>query len=142
MRRTTDSEFWISDENRQKLIDTVTEIFAEELAEVEGYTMTDKRGPNAMIVVGGLYDIVSEVPPEYIGASRIYLSAVGEATLVIEVRDSLSGATIFRGIDRSKIESGANTMVEANPVTAWAEVRRWARRWGGRLRTGLESIHN
>lgn len=141
MRRMNEDEFWISDENQQKLIDTVTEIFAEELSSTEGFTVTDQRGPNTLIITGGLHDIVSEVPPEYIGASTIYLSSVGEATLIVEARDSLSGETIFRGIDRSNIESGANTMVEANPVTTWAEVRRWARRWGARLRSGLESIH-
>lgn len=141
MRRSSADEFWISDKNQQKLIDTVTEVFAEELSSTEGFKVVDKRGPNTLIIIGGLYDIVSEVPPEYIGTGRIYLSSVGEATLIVEARDSLSGKTIFRGITRDEIESGGGTMVEANPVTTWAEVWRWARRWGARLRSGLESIH-
>jgi len=31
--------------------------------------------------------------------------------------------------------------VQANTVTTWAEVRRWARRWATRLVEGLDSIH-
>jgi hypothetical protein len=75
-----------------------------------------------------------------VGRGDIYLSSVGEATLVIEARDSLSGETIFRAIDRRAAER-MGEMINANAVTSWAEVRRMARRWATRLRDGLESLH-
>ena len=34
IRRTGTDEFWIDDENRQRLVDTVTEVFRDELASV------------------------------------------------------------------------------------------------------------
>lgn len=134
------SEFWISEKNREKLIDTVTGVFNEELAKSKHFTITEERGPDALILVGGLMDIVSRVPPKLAGSGEIYLSSVGEATLILELRDSLSGETIYRAVDRRRIERPGSA-IEANTVTTWTEVRRWARRWALRLVDGLDSIH-
>ncbi|HSD69267.1 MAG TPA: DUF3313 family protein [Woeseiaceae bacterium] len=147
LQRTSSSqtEYWIEDEDKQKLIDEVTAIFREELAKSTRFTITDQPGPDVLIIRGGLHDIVSQVPPEMVGRGDIYLDSVGEATLIIEGVDSLSGETIFRAVERRSAErpggSGApGSMMVANTVTTWAEVRRLARRWATTLREGLDSI--
>ena len=140
-RRSNEREFWISDSNRQRLVDTVTEVFEEELQNSKHFTVTDEKGPDALIVTGGLHDIVSQVPPEDVGRSEVWLRSVGEATLVIELRDSLSNEVIYRAVERRAAENVGNRMIRANTATTWAEVRRWARRWAVRLREGLDSIH-
>jgi len=140
VRRGSQTEFWIDEKNRQKLVDTVTQIFAEELGKSKHFTMADKAGPDTLVVVGGLHDIVSRVTPDLVGAGEIYLASVGEATLVLELRDSLSGETIYRAVDRRRIERQGD-VVQSNVVSTWAEVRRWAKRWATRLRDGLDSIH-
>ena len=140
-RRNQTGEFWISEENREKLIETVSEIFREELANSQHFTITEERGENTLILVGAMHDIVSNVPPDRVGRSEIWLSSVGEATLIIEARDSLSGETIFRAVDRRRAEQTGSNVVRSNSVTTWAEVRRLARRWASRLREGLDSIH-
>jgi Protein of unknown function (DUF3313) len=145
MGRSNQREYWISDEGKQKLIDTVTEVFLEELQKSESFTIVGEAGPDVLIIVGALHDIVSNVPPDLIGRGEIFLSSVGEATLVLEARDSLSGETIYRAVDRRRIEQpggGMNTAIRSTPVTTWSEVRRWARRWATRLREGLDSIHD
>ena len=140
-RRTNEKEFWISDTNKQRLVDTVTEVFTEELQKSEHFTVTDEPGPDALIIVGGLHDIVSQVPPQDVGRSEVWLRSVGEATLVIELRDSLSNEVVYRAVERRAAENPGNQMIRANTATTWAEVRRWARRWAVRLREGLDSIH-
>ena len=140
-RRSNEREFWISDTNRQRLVDTVTEVFTEELQKSEHFAVTDKPAPDALIIIGGLQDIVSQVPPEDVGRSEVWLRSVGEATLVIELRDSLSNEVVYRAVERRAAESVGNQMIRANTATTWAEVRRWARRWAVRLREGLDSIH-
>jgi len=140
-RRTNEKEFWISDTNKQRLADTVTEVFAEELQKSEHFTVTDEPGPDALIIIGGLHDIVSQVPPEDVGRSEVWLRSVGEATLVIELRDSLSNEVVYRAVERRAAELAGNQMIRANTATTWAEVRRWARRWAVRLREGLDSVH-
>jgi len=140
-RRSNESEYWISDENKEKLVGVVTEVFRDELKKSTHFTQADAAGQNVLIIVGGLHDIVSRVPPDQIGRGDIYLSSVGEATLVLEARDSLSGETIYRAIDRRSAEQAGGQMMVSNTVTNSSEVRRMARRWATRLREGLDSIH-
>ena len=141
LSRGTQSEFWISDANRDKLVDTVSGIFNEELSKAQGWESAEEAGPDVLIIRGALLDIVSFVPPEMIGRGEVYLSSVGEATLVVEGIDSMSGEVVFRAVDRRSIESSVDMMTRANSVSTWAEVRRWARRYATRLREGLESVH-
>ncbi len=129
--------FWISDANRNKLVDTVSAVFNEELSKAQGWEVAEEVGPDVLILRGALLDIVSFVPPEMIGQSQVYLSSVGEATLVIEGIDSMSGEVVFRAVDRRS----TNSTGRASTVTTWSEVRRAARRWATILREGLESIH-
>ena len=143
MQRSSQSEFWITDENKQKLVETVSEVFRDELDKSKSFTRSEAAGPDVLIIVGGLHDIVSRVPPDMVGRGEIYLSSVGEATLVLEARDSMSGETIYRAIDRRSAEQlGGVPIGPSNSVTNSAEVRRMARRWAIRLREGLDSIHN
>lgn len=141
MRSSNESEFWISDKNKAKLIEVVTETFRKELDKSEKFTRAEEAGPDVLIIVGALHDIVSRVPPDQVGRGDIYLSSVGEATLIMEARDSLSGETIFRAVDRRAAEQVGGGGTVSNSVTNTAEVRRMASRWATRLREGLDSIH-
>ena len=139
-RRSNENEFWMSDSTKERLIEVVSEIFDEELQRSEHFTITDEPGADTLIIVGALHDIVSRVPPDIIGRGDIFLSSVGEGTLVIQLSDSLSGEVIFRAVERRAAER-TGTAVRSNSATNWGEVRRWARRWATNLREGLDSIH-
>jgi len=135
------SEYWISDENKEKLREIVTLAFREELLQSENFEFANTRGADTLIIVGGLHDIVSRVPPEMLGRGEIYLASVGEATLILEARDSLSGETIYRAVDRRSAEQAGGYMTMSTSVRTTVEVQRLARRWASRLREGLDSIH-
>lgn len=139
-RTSGDREFWIGDAARDELVDVVTTVFRDELAKSTRWEIVEEAGPDTLILVGGLLDIVSRVPPEQVGRNDIFLTSVGSAVLVLEARDSESGETIFRGVDRSSAERAGGDLFRANAVTTWAEVRRWARRWATRLRDGMDAI--
>lgn len=141
LSRGTQGEFWISDANRDKLVDTVSGVFKEELSKAQGWEAAGEVGIDVLILRGALLDIVSFVPPEMIGRSEIYLSSVGEATLVVEGIDSMSGEVVFRTMDRRSIEPAGDRIIRAGTVTSWPKVRRWARRYATILREGLGSIH-
>ena len=138
--RGSDTEFWISDANREKLKEETSAIFAEELASSARFEVTDTKGGDVLIIRGAMHDIVSNVPPDYIGRSDIYLSSVGEITIVIEVVDSMSNKVIFRAVERRAAQRPGGTAVRSNTVTTWAEVRRLASRWASTLREGLDSL--
>ena len=38
---------------------------------------------DTLILRGGLLDIISRVPPEFVGRSEVYLASIGEATFVV-----------------------------------------------------------
>lgn len=140
-RNTNKREFWISDANKQRLTELVSDVFTEELQRSEHFTLVEEPGPDTLIIHGALHDIVSKVPPQDVGRSEVWLRSLGEATLIIELRDSLSNEVIYRAVERRAIENAGQQMTRANTATSWAEVRRWARRWAVRLREGLDSVH-
>ncbi len=140
MARSSTREFYIDEDARERLKEEVSAIFNEELARSTRFTVVDEPGPDVLIIRGGLHDIVSFVPPEPIGRGEIWLSSVGEITLLLEVVDSLSGEVIARAVERRAAQRGGGTAIRANTVTTWAELRRLARRWATTLRDGLDAI--
>ena len=139
-RRSNENEFRMSDSTKERLVETVSDIFEEELARSEHFEITDEPGADTLIIVGALHDIVSRVPPDIVGRGDIFLSSVGEGTLVIQLSDSLSGEVIFRAVERRAAER-TGTAMRSNSASNWGEVRRRARRWATNLREGLDSIH-
>jgi len=134
------TEFPISAENRQMLEETVGEIFREEFQDLENWEIVTQPGRDVLILVGAIIDIVSAVPPEdrNLGRGGVYLTEVGEATLVLELRDSMSGEILARSADRRAASSSFAR--ESNPVTAWSEVRQLARTWARILVNRLDQI--
>ena len=63
VRSSNKREFWISDKDKQKLIDTVSDIFEEEIAKSKHFTVVEEPGPDTLIIRGGLLDIISKVLP-------------------------------------------------------------------------------
>ncbi len=138
-RRSSDTEFYIDEKAREKLEVLTTEIFKEELSKSTRFTVADASGPDVLMVRGGLYDIVSKVPPDLVGRGEIFLSSVGDITLVLEAVDSQSGEVIYRAVERRALESHG-TAIRSSPAITTAEVRRVIRRWATTLRNGLDSI--
>ena len=118
----------------------MAEAFLDELGKSEKYTLVNESGPDVLLVRGALLDVVSYVPPEPIGRGSIYLSRVGEATLVLEVRDSITEAILVRTVDRRAAEAMGGWLQESNRVTNTSEVRRLAKRWASLLRTRLDEF--
>ena len=135
----SDREFYIDENNRERLKEELSTIFREELAKSTRFAIVDAPGENVLTIRGGLHDIVSFIPPEHIGRSEIYLSSVGEITLILEAVDSRSNEVIFRAVERRAAERQGQAML-SNTVTNWAEVRRLIRRWATTLREGLDAI--
>jgi hypothetical protein len=142
--RTHDREFPIRPADRQRLVDTLTEVFREELARSRTLQLTDAAGPGVLLVRASLLDVVSRVPPEGAGRTEVFLDEVGEATLVLELQDAPSGETLARAVDRRAADpvDDLNTNVtRVTSVTAWSEVRRVARRWARTVTTRIDQLH-
>ncbi len=138
-RSSSATEFTIQENSRVRLEETMAEIFLEEMSESEYFTLVDEPGRDVLFIWGGLHDIVSNVPPEPIGRSAIYLTRVGQATLILHIEDSMSREVLARVVDRRAAESAFAQ--RSSTVTSRAEVRRLARTWARLLRNGLDKWH-
>jgi hypothetical protein len=140
--RTTSNrtEFQLHPDTRVEFEAEISAAFLEEMAASEVFEIVEEPGPDVLLIVGGLLDVVSRVPPEQVGRSRIWLDSVGEATLVLEIRSSVSNSIYARAVDRRAAGSQGQTYQASSTVTNRAEVRRLGRRWGMMLREGLDTL--
>jgi len=144
LARTRDTEFPLRPVDQQRLVDTVTEVFREELAKSRHLTLTTESGPDVLLVRPSLLDIVSKVPPEPSARYELFLDEVGEATLVLELQDSQSGETLARAVDRraaDPVDYPGTNVSRVTSVEAWSEVRRVARRWGSIVTERIDQLH-
>ncbi len=141
MARSRGGPYFIDDKSRAQFENLVGDIFKEELQKVETYELADGPGPDVLMVRGGLLNVTSMVPPDPVGGrSAVYLSSIGDATLVLELRDSETGTILARSVDRRAAETIGGTFQRSNSVTSSAEVRRLIRHWATRLREGLDGF--
>jgi hypothetical protein len=136
--QSSQSEFQLDQATRDLFEEEIGAAFREEIGRSTVFTVVDDSGPDVLDIHIGLLDVVSMVPPESVGRSRVFIDRVGEATLVLEVRDSVSHTVLARAVDRRAAES--MTMIESTAPRNRAEVRRLGRRWGQILRDGIEAL--
>jgi len=116
------------------------DIFREELAS-GGYQIVTEAGPDTLIVIPAIVDLYITAPDvQTAGRSRTYTANSGRMTLVLELRDSITGESLARVVDtRSGRNSGLMTIT--NRVTNSADARRAIRIWAQALRSGLDSLY-
>ena len=137
-RRSTGGPFEVTEAQKAGFRAVMAEAFLDELEKSEQFTLVQDSGPDVLLIRGALLDVVSYVPPEPTGPrDSIYLSRVGEATLVLEIRDSVTETVLVRVADRRAAES-MGYMQESNRITNTAEVKRLARGWARLLRERLD----
>lgn len=137
----TDTAFPISRDGKRRLADEMRAAFIDELSQLRRYGLVNEPGHGVLELEISLIDVVSHVPPPGAcpGECDIYLTDVGEATLVLEMRDSETGEALVRAIDRGA--AGANGWaMSADTVTVWPEVRKLAQNWAKLVRRRLDEI--
>ena len=134
-----DQAFPLDERQKARLGQELRRAFETELAKSERFELTDTPAPDVLMIRGSLYDVVSHVPPETAGRSAIYLRSVGEATLIIELIDSMSNTVLVRAVDRRAAERDGPPTA-SNSASNWQEVRLLAQYWARSLRTGLYEL--
>ncbi len=132
--------FAVTPEQKVRFQELMSAAFVEELSSSEVFTIVTEPGPDVLLIQGILLDVVSFIPEDRAGRSEVFLSRIGEVTLVLEIRDSISGAVMLRAAERRAAENAGSTMSRSNRVTNSAEFRRVARRWATVLREGLDEF--
>lgn len=131
----------VTDEDATKILTAAQEnfddIFVEAFREA-GYEVVTAPGPDVLRVSTAVVNLYVNAPDVMsAGRSRSYTTEAGEATLVIEVRDSLTGALMGRVLDRRATRSGAQV---ATSVTNTSDFRALFKQWAGVTTAGLANL--
>jgi hypothetical protein len=135
-RNARDTQFPVSEKQQARLREVVGKAFRTELEKSTQFQIVTEPGPDVLTIWGGLIDVVSFVPPDQGNRGGIYLRNVGEATLVLEIRDSESNATLVRVVDRRAADKSVT--LKSSTVSNWSEVQQLARFWATQLRQRLD----
>jgi hypothetical protein len=126
---------------QENLASLFRDVFREELA-AGGYSLVDEPGPETLRVTAAIIDLFISAPAAAEGAGRMrtYTANAGRMTLVMELRDSVTGEILARAIDaRAARNTGFWTVT--NRVTNTADARRAIRVWATTLREGLDELY-
>lgn len=104
-----------------------TEIFTEAYAEA-GYTVVTAPGPDVLLIRTSILDLDIAAPDVATGRGKTFAKEAGQATLVIEARDAMSGAIIARGVDKRDVGDSA-FMIERTSVSNRSDFAQVFRRW-------------
>jgi len=140
--RSRGGPYEVTERQKTKFRALVESVFLEELAKSEHFTLVEEAGLEVLLIRGAVLDVVSWVPPELIGRGEIYISKVGEATLVLELRDSITETVLVRAVDRRAAESHGlyGDLSLSSPVKNQADVKRVVRSWAQLLRERLDEF--
>jgi len=115
-----------------------TDIFAGAFTKA-GYPVVKDPGPDVLRVrtlVLNVHVRAPDVPQA--GRTRTFASEAGEASLVVEVRDSETGAMMGRAVDRRL--AGESSILTRNQVTNRSDFRNLVQSWADQSARGLGEL--
>ncbi len=137
--------FPISDSARDRIEALLREELERHIEESASWSLATESGPDVMLIMPGLIDLVSNVPTDQpAGRNTTFTTSTGQATLVLELRDSQTHEIFARVADRQEIRStaaGTNQLSWSNPVSNTSAVRRTFRRWADLFMARLDTAH-
>jgi hypothetical protein len=134
----------MSDADAMKIMDAARSGFAdifEEAFREAGYQVVTEPGPDVLRVSTGVLDLYINAPAaiEPVGVSRTYTANAGEATLVVEVRDSQTNALMGRVIDRRETRTSTG-MQRSSSVMNKQDFRDLFKSWARICAKGLGAL--
>ena len=134
------TQFALTPKEKEKLPKEAHAVFQKEMAKSKRYTVVATPGPDVLRLDGALIDVVSFVPQDSVGMSTMHLRSIGEATLVLELHDSVTGEILVRAADRESGDHGGMGVTLEMRSQEWSEVKRVLHEWALIVRKRLDEI--
>jgi hypothetical protein len=116
-----------------------TDVFARAFAE-SGYPVVTGPGADVLRVSTTIENLSVTAPNTMTaGRSRTYSREAGSATLIVEVRDSVTGALLGRAVD-NRIAGQNSYVVQRNSVTNRSDFLNVVRSWAKTAVSGLNEL--
>lgn len=105
-----------------------------------GYQLVDQVGPETLRVSAAIIDLSVTAPDAMTPGMRTYTANSGRMTLVLEVRDSISGEVLARVVD---VQSGrsAGVFTVTTRATNLADAQRAINVWSAALGQALNTLY-
>ena len=116
--------------------------FVREFANLQNIELVDAPGPTVLDLHVRVQDIFATLPGRRVGdagRATFALQAIGEVTLVIELRDSESEEVLVRVFDQRALE-GVAMFQDNKPVARWPDIEQLCKQWALRVREGLDVL--
>jgi len=128
------SEFPVTPETQLEFRRVFRETLLEDLGGMDRFELTTTPGRDVLIAQGFLVDVVSHIPPRSVGDRATSLRRTWEATIVLELRDSMSHDMLARTVERERPDG----YIDAEDVMR--ETRLLLRRWCRLLTQRMEEL--
>lgn len=133
----------ISDKEAREMLEAVQASFHEILTQAyrdAGYEIVTTPAPDVMRLRTGVFNIDVDAPDQMTASrSRTYSSEAGRASMIIEIRDSMSGALLARGIDSRDVGDMGFT-VRRSRVSNRADFERVFKDWSKMSVDGVATL--
>ena len=125
---------------KEDLAGLFQETFRAELGR-GGFKLVEEPGPQTLRATAAIVDLFVTAPETMSpGRTRVYTANTGRMTLVIELRDSITGEILARAVDQQGGRSTGMWTV-TNSVTNTADARRAIGIWASSLRRAMEEVY-
>jgi len=133
----------VDDEQAQKILAAARANFDDVFAEAftkAGYTIVQAPAADVLRVSTAVVNLYVNAPDTMsAGRSYSFTTEAGEATLILEVRDSLTNALMGRVLDRRETQGSAGMQMSSS-VTNQAEFRALFRQWANTAVKGIDEL--
>ncbi|MDH4105206.1 MAG: DUF3313 domain-containing protein [Gammaproteobacteria bacterium] len=133
----------INDNEAAKIKEAASSNFADvwtKALEKAGYQVVTVPGPDVLRLSPGIANLYINAPDTMEGGRvTSYTTEAGEATLVLEVRDSRTNALLGRVVDR-RITRSTVTLQQSSSVTNRADFRMLFQQWASVAGKGLDEL--
>ncbi len=138
----SERQFPLSDEQKSRFHDALKSAFLSEFVALRNIEFVSAPGRDILELSVRVQDITASVAPRSaanVGRGAMALQAVGEATLVLELFDSLSGEILARAVDTRAVE-GAAIAQDGGMISKWDGIEQLCAQWASTTRMRLESL--
>ena len=133
----------VTEEHAKDIIEAARTNFADVFTEVfekAGYTVVTSPGDDVLRISPGVANLYINAPDLMsAGRSQTYSANAGEATMILELRDSQTGALLGRVVDQRETRDAIG-MQPANRVTNTNDFRALFKTWASTSVKGIEAL--
>ncbi len=138
----SENQFPVNADSKERFRDFLRQQFVTEFENLQNIEVVQAPGPTVLDLHVRVQDILATIPGRRVGATgraTFALEAIGEITLVIELRDSESEEVLVRVFDQRALE-GVAMFQDDKPVTRWPDIEEICKQWARRVREGLDVL--